>query len=75
VRRRAVAEALGDEAGHGGGHLWAQKEHLVVGIEELERGVAQLRFLHDLRVLERGCDHLPKPVHSEALQNPRLHIQ
>src|SRR5215216_526996 len=72
---RAARQALGDEAGYGGGHLRPEEEHLVVLVEELVRDVPEAMLLDHLRVLQRGREDLPEPEESEPLPDPVLHVE
>src|SRR5918999_641005 len=74
VRRRAACQALGDDAGYGGGHLRPQEEHLVVLVEELVRDVPEAVLLDHLRVLQRGRDDLPEPEQFEPIPDQTLHV-
>src|SRR5215203_4531424 len=75
VRRRAAGQALGDEAGYGGGHLRPEEEHLVVLVEELVGDVSQAVLLDHLRVLQRRREDLPEPEQVEPISDPSLHVE
>src|SRR5918997_1724287 len=75
VRRRAARQALGDDAGYGGGHLRPQEEHLVVLVEELVGDVPETVLLDHLGVLQRGREDFPEPEQGEPVPDPSLHIE